>query len=148
MRISDWSSDVCSSDLQPVDLIMSVGSVATAFLHMYHRGHAIPAVTSASKDPVASGQIDDPKAGSGTNIAYTSINVSTDTLVAYLRRLVPDLATIGVLYARDNDSALRTQVAPLQQAADQLGPRGVAIPVAGDAPADPELPTPTPSALA
>src|SRR3546814_15875107 len=78
MRISDWSSDVCSSDLQPVDLIMSVGSVATAFLHMYHRGHAIPAVTSASKDPVASGQIDDPKAGSGSNIAYTSIKVSTD----------------------------------------------------------------------
>src|SRR3546814_9352564 len=125
----------------PVDLIMSVGSVATAFLHKYHRGHAIPAVTSASKDPVASGQIDDPKAGSGTNIAYTSINVSTDTLVAYLRRLVPDLATIGVLYARDNDSAFRTQVAPLQQAADQLGLRVVDISVAGDATADNALPT-------
>src|SRR5690606_10122493 len=83
----------------------------------------------------------DPKAGSGTNIAYTSINVSTDTLVAYLRRLVPDLATIGVLYARDNDSAVRTQVEPLQQAADQLGLRVVDISVAGDATADAELPT-------
>src|SRR3546814_12571255 len=28
---------------QPADLIISVGSVATAFLHKYHPGHAIPA---------------------------------------------------------------------------------------------------------
>lgn len=132
---------------QPVDLIMSVGSVATVFLHKHHRGHRIPAVTSASKDPVASGQISDPKAGSGTNIAYTSINVSTDTLVAYLRRLVPGLSTIGVLYSRDNDSAIRTQVAPLQQAAGELGLSVVDISVANDASASAELLTAIPAGL-
>lgn len=132
---------------QPVDLIMSVGSVATVFLHKEHRGHRIPAVTSASKDPVASGQVADPKAGSGSNIAYTSINVATDTLVAYLRRLVPRLSTIGVMYSRDNDSAIRTQVMPLQQAADELGLQVVDISVANDATASADLQAAIPAGL-
>lgn len=132
---------------RPVDLIMSVGSVATAFLHKHHVGHRIPAVTSASKDPVASGQVADPKAGSGTNIAYTSINVSTDTLVAYLRRLVPGLSTIGVMYSRDNDSAIRTQVMPLQQAAGEHGLTVVDISVAGDASASAELQAALPAGM-
>ena len=132
---------------QPVDLIMSVGSVATVFLHKEHRGHRIPAVTSASKDPVASGQVADPKTGSGSNIAYTSINVATDTLVAYLRRLVPMLSTIGVLYSRDNDSAIRTQVMPLQQAADELGLQVVDISVANDATASADLQAAIPAGL-
>lgn len=132
---------------QPVDLIMSVGSVATVYLHEHHRGHRIPAVTSASKDPVASGQVTDPKAGSGTNIAYTSINVATETLVAYLRRLVPGLSTIGVLYSRDNDSAITTQVSPLHDAADELGLTVVDISVENDASAEAELNTAIPYGL-
>lgn len=132
---------------QPVDLIMSVGSVATVYLHNHHRGHSIPAVTSASKDPVASGQVADPKAGSGTNIAYTSINVATETLVAYLRRLVPELTTIGVLYSRDNDSAIKTQVLPLHQATGSLGLTIVDISVENDATAEAELATAMPDGL-
>ncbi|MEQ9333409.1 ABC transporter substrate binding protein [Thalassobaculum sp.] len=132
---------------QPVDLIMSVGSVATAYLHAHHRGNKIPAVTSASKDPVASGQVTDPKAGSGTNIAYTSINVATDTLVAYLRRLVPNLTTIGVLYSRDNDSAIKTQAQPLHDAAGELGLTVVDISVENDASAEAELDVAVPAGL-
>ncbi len=132
---------------QPVDLIMSVGSVATVYLHEHHRGNKIPAVTSASKDPVASGQVADPKAGSGTNIAYTSINVATETLVAYLRRLVPGLTTIGVLYSRDNDSAIKTQALPLHHAAGELGLTVIDISVENDASADDELNTAIPQGL-
>ncbi len=137
----DWSY------AQPVDLIMSVGSVATAYLYEHHTGNAIPAVTSASKDPVASGQVADPKAGSGTNIAYTSINVSTDTLVAYLRRLVPGLTTIGVLFSRDNSSAIKTQVDPLQAAANDHGLTVVDISVENDSAAEAELNTAIPAGL-
>lgn len=132
---------------QPVDLIMSVGSVATVYLHDHHAGHSIPAVTSASKDPVASGQVADPKAGSGTNIAYTSINVATETLVAYLRRLVPGLTTIGVLYSRDNDSAIKTQVDPLHAAAEELGLAVIDISVENDGTAETELDTSIPDGL-
>jgi putative tryptophan/tyrosine transport system substrate-binding protein len=132
---------------QPVDLIMSVGSVATAYLHKHHRGHRIPAVTSASKDPVASGQVANAQTGSGTNIAYTSINVATDTLVAYLRRLVPGLTTIGVMYSRDNTSALRTQVQPLHDAANVLGLTVIDISVEDEAAAAAELDSAMPSGL-
>jgi len=133
---------------QPVDLIMSVGSVATVFLHREHTGHSIPAVTSASKDPVASGQVADAHAGSGTNIAYTSINVATDTLISYLRRLIPGLTTIGVMFSRDNDSAIQTQVAPLHEAARELGLTVVDISVAGEATAERELEEAVPAGLA
>ena len=124
---------------QPVDLIMSVGSSATSFLAQHHTGHTIPVVTSASKDPVASGHLTDAARGSGTNIAYTSINVETDTLVAYLRRLVPGLTTIGLLYATDNSSAVLTQVDPLRAAAERLSLNLVDITVSGAATASEEL---------
>lgn len=124
---------------QPVDLIMSVGSSATSFLTEHHTGHRIPAVTSASKDPVASGHLTDGASGSGTNIAYTSINVETDTLVAYLRRLVPGLTTIGLLYATDNSSAVLTQVDPLRAAAERLDLNIVDITVSGSETASEEL---------
>jgi len=97
----------------PVDLIMTVGSLATEYVHAHFRGHAIPVVTSASKDPVLMGQMPDYRAGSGTNIAYTSINVSVDTEIAYLSRLIPGLRNIAVIYAQNNASAVETQVRPL-----------------------------------
>lgn len=138
----DWSY------AQPVDLIMSVGSVATVYLHREHTGHSIPAVTSASKDPIASGQVADARSGSGTNIAYTSINVATDTLVSYLSRLIPGLTTVGVMYSRDNDSAIQTQVAPLHEAARGFGLTVVDISVAGEATAERELDEAMPAGLA
>lgn len=122
-----------------VDLIISVGSSATSYLANHHTGHAIPAVTSASKDPVASGHVADAAKGSGTNIAYTSINVESDTLVGYLRRLVPELSTIGLLYATSNSSAVLTQVNPLHASADRLGLNIVDITVDDDATASQEL---------
>lgn len=135
-----WSYD------QPVDLIMSAGSSATTFLRRHHSGHAIPAVTSASKDPIASGHLDDP-AGSGTNIAYTSINVETGTLVAYLRRLIPDLSTIGLIYSEGNQSAVLTQVNPLKKAADDLDLNIVDITVHGRGSAEDELEDALPEAI-
>lgn len=135
-----WSYD------QPVDLIISAGSSATSFLRAHHSGHAIPAVTSASKDPIASGHLSDP-AGSGTNIAYTSINVETETLVAYLRRLIPDLSTIGLIYSLNNDSAILTQVNPLKAAADKLGLAIVDVTVTGRGSAEDDLEAALPAAL-
>ncbi|MEQ8394863.1 ABC transporter substrate binding protein [Thalassobaculum sp.] len=137
----DWSYR------QPVDLIMSAGSSATSFLRAHHSGHAIPAVTSASKDPIASGHLGDP-AGSGTNIAYTSINVETGTLVAYLRRLIPDLATIAVAYSAANSSAVLTQVNPLKAAAEELGLEIVDVTVTGRETAEADLEAALPRAIA
>ena len=100
-----------------IELIMTVGSLATEYVHNNYRGRRIPVVTSASKDPVPMGQMPGYDVGSGTNIAYTSINVAIDTEIAYLRRLVPELDEIAVIYAANNKSAVETQVRPLQAAA-------------------------------
>jgi len=132
---------------QPVDLIMTAGSSATTFLRKHHSGHAIPAVTSASKDPIASGHLDDP-AGSGTNIAYTSINVDTDTLVAYLRRMLPALSTVGLIYSEGNASAILTQVNPLKKASDDLALNIVDITVRGRGSAEEELEVNLPAGIA
>lgn len=104
----DWA------EAQGADLILTVGSDATIFVHDAYRGGKIPVVTSASKDPVLMGQIDAYDGGSGHNIAYTSINVRVETLISKLRQVFADLENITVLYARKNTSAVQTQVQPLK----------------------------------
>ncbi|MGO1118844.1 ABC transporter substrate binding protein [Rhodovibrionaceae bacterium A322] len=104
---------------QEVDLILSIGSVSTAFLHENYKGGKLPVVTSASKDPVQLGQMPDYEQGSGTNIAYTSINVPIESQMIYLFRLLPELKNIWVLYAQSNTSAVQTQVLPLKAVAPQ-----------------------------
>src|SRR3546814_1141434 len=42
MRISDWSSDVCSSDLQPGQLMIMGREQATAAVDLMHRLHHRP----------------------------------------------------------------------------------------------------------
>jgi putative ABC transport system substrate-binding protein len=104
-----------------VDLIMTVGSLATEYVHAHYRGGPIPVVTAASKDPVLMGQMPGYAAGSGSNIAYTSINVSIETEIAYLLRLIPGLRNVALIYAMNNKSTVETQVHPLQAAAPQRG---------------------------
>ena len=100
-----------------IELIMTVGSLATEYIHGNYRGHRIPVVTAASKDPVPMGQMPGYDVGSGTNIAYTSINVAIETEITYLRRLIPELREVAVIYAANNKSAVETQVRPLQAVA-------------------------------
>lgn len=104
-----------------IDLIVTVGSTATAFIHKHYRGGKLPVVTSASKDPTLLGQMPGYESGSGTNIAYTSINIPIQTQMVYLQQLIPRLANIAVLYAEKNISAVQTQVKPLEAISEQYG---------------------------
>lgn len=103
------------------DLIYSMGSNSTAFLHKNFQGESIPVVSVCSKDPVLMGQIDNYDTPSGTNFAYTSLNVKLNVQMAYLRELKPNLKIIAVLYARKNKSAVVTQVEPLRKLAEKSG---------------------------
>lgn len=111
----DWA------ETNGVDLIMPVGSRAAAFLHETYSGARLPVVTNSAKDPVLLGQMPDYRAGSGSNIAYTSNTVPIRLFVSYLLQLLPDLKNVGVLYASSNLSAVETQVAPLHDLADEFG---------------------------
>lgn len=104
-----------------VDLIMPVGSDAAEYAHDTYRGGRIPVVTSAAKDPVLRGQMPDYRSGSGTNIAYTSNTVPIRLFASYLRQLLPNLRSVGVLFDETNRSAVETQVEPLHEIADEAG---------------------------
>ncbi|MEQ9638421.1 MAG: ABC transporter substrate binding protein [Alphaproteobacteria bacterium] len=105
------------AEANEVQLIFSIGSDATAFVHDNYSGGKLPVVSAVSKDPVLMGQIDGYVRGSGTNIAFTSLNMPMDTQIAYLRQVRPNLKNIGVLYDKRNQSAVVTQVEPLDEAA-------------------------------
>src|SRR5690242_11169298 len=79
------------------DLIFAMGSESTAWLFKHYNNGAIPVVTVCSKDPVQLKQIKDYDHGSGTNFAFTSLNVPVDVQMAYVRELKPDLKNITVL---------------------------------------------------
>lgn len=109
------------------DLVFTMGSEATAWLHENFRGD-IPVVSVCSKDPVELGQIKDYVSGSGTNFAFTSLNMPIDAQMAYLLELKPDLRNIGVLVDLKNVSAVQTQAEPLAKAARQ---RGIQVHIVG-----------------
>ncbi|HEY3083691.1 MAG TPA: ABC transporter substrate binding protein [Chloroflexota bacterium] len=102
------------------DLILSMGSDTTDFLVKSFQGQSIPVVTVCSKDPVLLGYVGSYK-GSGTNIAYTSLDAPVELQMTYLDQLVPGLKNIAVLYSESNTSAKVTQVAPLKAVASARG---------------------------
>ncbi len=95
------------------DLVYSVGSSTTAFIHENYQGGSIPIVSLLSKDPVLLGQMPDYFTGSHTNIAYTSVSVPSELQMTYFLELVPNLYNIIILYEQNNVSTVATQVEPL-----------------------------------
>ena len=124
---------------QQFDLIFSMGSQSTAWLHQYYRNGATPVVTVCSKDPVALGHIEDYEQGSGTNFAFTSLNMPTEVQLAYLMDFMPGLKNLGILVARNNISAVRTQAKPMLEAVEAKGMNAVYLAVQDPSKAGEEL---------
>ena len=102
-------------------LIFSMGSDATAWLWEHYRGGSIPVVSVCSKDPVVLGQINSYEEGTGTNFAFTSLNMPIEVQMAYVLELKPDLKNFGVLVDGSNVSAVETQANPIAEFARSLG---------------------------
>jgi putative tryptophan/tyrosine transport system substrate-binding protein len=105
------------------DLIMAMGSETTAWLWDNYRGGRIPIVTVCSKDPVVLGQSPGYNKGSGTNFAFTSLNMPIDVQMAYVHELKPKLRNIAVLVDSRNVSAIETQSKPVVDYAKSRGIR-------------------------
>lgn len=105
------------------DLILSMGSESTAWLWANYRGGRLPVVTVCSKDPVLLGQVDDYGKGSGTNFAFTSLNMPIDAQMSYVMKLRPDLKNLAILVDAQNVSALQTQAIPAKEYARARGVR-------------------------
>lgn len=121
------------------DLIFSMGSESTAWLHTNYRDGTIPVVTVCSKDPVDLGQVKDYDSGSGTNFAFTSLNMPTEVQLAYIRELKPQLQNLAILVDGKNVSAMQTQARPMAQLARKLGIRVLDLVVQDPAKAAAEL---------
>ncbi len=109
------------AERQNIDLIFAMGSESSAWLYGHYRGGKIPVVTVCSKDPVQLGQVRDYDHGSGTNIAFTSLNVPVEVQMAYVRELKPHLKNIAILVDSKNVSAMQTQAEPVAEFAHKAG---------------------------
>lgn len=104
-------------------LIYAMGSESTAWLWSNYRGGAVPIVSVCSKDPVVLGQAPSYEAGTGTNFAFTSLNMPIEVQMAYVKELKPDLKNLGILVNSQNVSAVETQAKPMKRYAERLGIR-------------------------
>jgi putative ABC transport system substrate-binding protein len=109
------------AEANKIDLIFAMGSESTAWLFDNYRGGKIPVVSVCSKDPVQLGQIKDYERGSGSNFAFTSLNVPVEVQMAYVKELRPDLKNLAVLVDSKNVSAVQTQAEPIASFARQAG---------------------------
>ena len=84
-----------------------MGSEATAWLYDNYRGGALPVVTVCSKDPVQLKQMRDYDSGSGSNFAFTSLNVQVEVQVSYIKDMNADLKNLAILVDAKNVSAVQ-----------------------------------------
>ena len=129
------------------DLVFSMGSQSTQFIHENYTGGMLPVVSVCSKDPVLLGQLADYETGRATNIAFTSLDVSANLQLTYLLRLRKNLKNIAVMYARDNISAVETQVKPIAALAEKAGIRVIHVAVEDQSRARQELLSKVPRAV-
>jgi putative tryptophan/tyrosine transport system substrate-binding protein len=129
-------------------LILSMGSEATAWLWDNYRGRSIPVVSVCSKDPVQLGQLKDYERGSNTNFAFTSLNMPLDVQMAYVQELKPKLRNIAVLVDSKNISAVQTQAEPIFEYAKHRGIQVLNVAVQDPKQAREELETLVPQAVA
>ncbi len=103
-----------NAEMQQAELIYSVGSPATEYLSLIYAQGAVPVVSACSKDPYSIGLVDEAIGMSQHNIAYTSLNISVETQVSYLKeKFLEGLNKIAVIYDTANSSSMITQVDPL-----------------------------------
>jgi putative tryptophan/tyrosine transport system substrate-binding protein len=121
------------------DLILSMGSETTAWLWENYRGGRLPVVSVCSKDPVVLGQSPGYNRGSGTNFAFTSLNMPIDVQMAYVAELKPKLRNIAVLVDSRNVSAIETQAKPVMDYAKARGMRVLELSIQDPANARAEL---------
>ncbi len=106
------------------ELVFSMGSQSTAWLWEHYRGGALPVISVCSKDPVVLGQARDYETGTGTNFAFTSLNMPIEVQMAYVLELKRDLKNLAILVNSQNISAVQTQAKPI---ADYARKRGIRV---------------------
>ena len=103
------------------ELMFSMGSESTDWLYRHYNGGEVPVISVCSKDPVMLGQAEAYDQGSGTNFAFTSLNMPVDVQMAYVVDFMPQVKNFAILVDSKNVSAVETQAKPIAQYARQRG---------------------------
>ena len=103
------------------NLIFSMGSESTDWLYKHFNRGGVPVVSVCSKDPVMLGQATVYDEGSGTNFAFTSLNMPVDVQMAYVVDFMPQVKNFAILVDSQNVSAVETQAKPMAEYARQRG---------------------------
>ena len=103
------------------ELIFAMGSESTAWLYANFLDGKIPVISVCSKDPVLLGQTKAYDVGSGTNFAFTSLNMPVEVQMAYVLDFRPNLKNFAILVDSQNVSAVETQAKPIAAVAKQRG---------------------------
>ena len=104
---------VALAESQNNELIFSMGSVSTAYMWDNYQGGHLPVVSVCSKDPVLLGQAESYDKGTGTNFAFTSLNMPVEVQFAYIQDFMPTLRNFAILVDNKNISAVETQSKPM-----------------------------------
>lgn len=130
---------IAKAEAEGYDLVLAMGSESTAWLWSKYKNGKMPVVSVCSKDPVVLGQSPGYDQGSGTNFAFTSLNMPMDVQMAYVNELKPKLRNIAVLVDSKNLSAVETQSKPVVEYAKRRGIRVLELAVTDPANAQAEL---------
>ncbi len=103
------------------ELMFSMGSESTDWLYRHYNGGEVPVISVCSKDPVMLGQAEAYDRGSGTNFAFTSLNMPVDVQMAYVVDFMPQVKNFAILVDSKNVSAVETQAKPIAEYARQHG---------------------------
>jgi len=105
------------------ELIFSMGSESTEWLYRHYSNGRVPVVSVCSKDPVMLGQAESYDKGTGTNFAFTSLNMPVEVQMAYILELMPHIKNFAILVDSKNVSAVETQAKPMAEFARLRGMR-------------------------
>jgi len=130
-----------------IDLIFSLGSETASLVSNHFKGESIPVITSINKDPVLLGFVDDYTSPSGSNIAYTTLNIPINIQINYLKTLKPNLKAIGLIYNVQHQAVMQTEVRPIKEKFKEIGIEVIDIQVSSRETAKEELQHALPAAM-
>jgi len=139
---------IALADANGSDLIYSMGSRSTAYLWKNYKGGKLPVISVCSKDPVMLGQTDAYDQGTGTNFAFTSLNMPVEVQMAYVLDFMPELRNFAILVDSKNVSAVETQAKPIAAVAKARGINVLMLSVEKDAEGKSSLESDVSSAVA
>jgi len=100
---------------EKADLIFTIGSESAAAAAKFYVGCGIPVVTCNNKDPVIMGLMNDTEKGSGTNIAYTTLNMTADDMYLWIRKFNPLVTQVAILYDSKHKAVRAAEVEPIKE---------------------------------